>query len=112
MNYFYVRFHMCTGKCKCKVHPIALQAQRGSKVQVYPFFNLGARRLWVIKTMPQPLYARERGPVPIVQEVGWAPGRVCTSAEYVTPHQDSIPGTSKLWRVAARTTQSQPTKNE
>jgi len=29
---------------------------------------------WVINTTPRPLYQRERDPVPIVQEAGWAPG--------------------------------------
>ena len=30
---------------------------------------------------PRPLYSREREPVPIVQEVGWAPEPVWTGAE-------------------------------
>ena len=29
---------------------------------------------WVVNTTPRPLYQRERDPVPIVQEAGWAPG--------------------------------------
>jgi hypothetical protein len=40
---------------------------------------------------PAALYPRKRHPVPIVQEVGWAPGPVWTSAENLTPHRDSIP---------------------
>jgi hypothetical protein len=32
MNYFYIKFHVRTGKCKGKVHPIVLKAQTGSKV--------------------------------------------------------------------------------
>jgi hypothetical protein len=32
--------------------------------------------------------------VPIVQEAGWASGPVCTGAENLAPHRDSIPGPS------------------
>ena len=34
-----------------------------------------------VNATPQPLYPRERDPVPIVQEAGWAPGPVWTGAE-------------------------------
>jgi hypothetical protein len=34
-----------------------------------------------VKATPWPLYPRERDPVAIVQEVGWAPGPVQTGAE-------------------------------
>jgi hypothetical protein len=36
-----------------------------------------------VNATPQPLYPRERDPVPIVQEAGWAPGPVWTGAEYL-----------------------------
>lgn len=32
---------------------------------------------------PRPFYPRERGPVPIVVEAGWAPGPIWTVAEYL-----------------------------
>ena len=35
--------------------------------------------------MPQPLFTPGKDPVPIVQEAGWAPGPVWTSAENLTP---------------------------
>jgi hypothetical protein len=35
---------------------------------------------------------RKRDPVPIVQEAGWAPGRIWTGAENLAPHKDWIPG--------------------
>jgi hypothetical protein len=54
----------------------AMEAQKGSRGVVYSFFNLGARWGWVVNATPRPLYARERDPVPIVQEAGWAPGPV------------------------------------
>jgi len=31
--------------------------------------------------MPRPVYVRERDPVPIAQQFGWAPGPVWTGAE-------------------------------
>jgi len=39
----------------------------------------------VIKTTPQPLYARERDPVPNVHDAGWVPGPVWTGAENLIP---------------------------
>ena len=50
-----------------------------------PFHDLGARWGWVVSTTPRPLYPRERDPVPIVQEVGWAPEPVWTGAENLAP---------------------------
>ena len=35
----------------------------------------------MVNATPRPLYPRERDPVPIVQEAGWAPGPVRTGAE-------------------------------
>ena len=47
-------------------------------------FNLGAR--WgVVNATPRPLYPQEKDSVPIVQEAGWAPELVWTSAEKL-PH--------------------------
>ena len=42
--------------------------------------------------MPRLLSTPRKDPVPIVQEAGWAPGKVWTGAENLAPHQDSIPG--------------------
>jgi hypothetical protein len=36
---------------------------------------------WVVYATPRPLYPRERDPVLIVWEAGWAPGSVWTGAE-------------------------------
>jgi len=42
--------------------------------------------MWVgVQRQPRPFYPRERDPVPIVQEVGWAPGLVWTDVETRTP---------------------------
>ena len=53
-----------------------MKAQAGVEVQLYSFFNLGARG---------PLYPRERDPVPVLQGAGWAPGQVWTGAENFAP---------------------------
>jgi hypothetical protein len=39
----------------------------------------------VASPTPRPLYPRERDPVPIVREAGWAPGPVWTAAENLAP---------------------------
>jgi len=41
-------------------------------------FNVGALWAWVVNATPWPLYLRETGRLPIVQEAGWAPGSVWT----------------------------------
>jgi hypothetical protein len=40
---------------------------------------------WVINLTPRPLWPRERDPVPIVKEAGWAAGSVGTSGENSSP---------------------------
>ena len=40
---------------------------------------------WVVSATPRPLYPRERDPVPIVLEAGWAPVPVWTSQENLAP---------------------------
>jgi hypothetical protein len=56
-----------------------MEAQRGSRG-----INLfRARRGWVFNATPWPLYARERGPVPIVQEAGWASAPFGIGAENI-----------------------------
>jgi hypothetical protein len=54
-------------------------------VELYSFFNLGARWGWVVNAMPQSLYPRERDLVPIVQKAGWVPGLVLMGAEDLAP---------------------------
>ena len=43
----------------------------------------GTRRGQKVNVTPQPLFTPEKDLVPIVQEVGWAPGPVWTGAEYI-----------------------------
>ena len=40
---------------------------------------------WKVNATRRPFYSRERNPVPIVQEAGWAPGPVGTGAENLAP---------------------------
>jgi hypothetical protein len=54
------------------------------EVQLYSFFNQGARFEWETNTTPRPLYSRKRDQV-LVYEAGWAPGPVWTGAENLTP---------------------------
>ena len=67
----------------------------GVDVKLHCFFNFGA--VWGgflefagLRRAPA-AYLRERDPVPIAQEAGWAPGPVWTGVENITPHRDSIP---------------------
>ena len=39
----------------------------------------------MVNTTPRPLYPRERDPVLIAQEAGWAPGPAWTGAEHLAP---------------------------
>ena len=49
---------------------------------------------WVVNATPRLLYPRERDPVPIVQEAGWATGPVWTGAENLAPSPGFDPGPS------------------
>ena len=51
------------------------------EVQLYSFFKHGARLGWTFNATSRSLYPHERDAVPIVQEVGWAPGTVWPGAE-------------------------------
>jgi len=66
---------------------------------------------WVVSATLRPVYPRERDPVPIVQEAGWAPGPVWTCAEILaytgirytdrparseSPYRPSYPGPTPL----------------
>ena len=45
----------------------------------------------MVNATPQPPYPRERDPVPIVQEAGWAPGPEWTGAENLSPTEIRSP---------------------
>ena len=46
---------------------------------------------WVVKATPRPLYPRERDPVAIVQEAGWASGPVWTGRKTLAPSRVRTP---------------------
>ena len=85
---------LCTGRT----------AHRGSRGIALPFHDHGTRRGWGISVTPPPLFTPRKDPVPIVQEAGWARGRVWTGAENLTPHRDSIREPSSPYAVTIPTT--------
>jgi hypothetical protein len=62
-----------------------MKAQRGVELELYSFFNLGARWGWVVNVTRWPLYPWKSGPMPIVQETGWAPAPVWMGAKNLPP---------------------------
>ena len=65
-------------------------AQRLGRGIALLFHDRGTRRGWVVSSTPRPHFTPGRGPVPIVQEAGWAPGTVWKGGK-PRPHRDSIP---------------------
>jgi hypothetical protein len=56
------------------------------------FHDRGTRRGWAVSSTPRPHFTHGKKPVPIVQEVGWAPGPVWTGGK-PRPHRDSAVNT-------------------
>ena len=78
-------------KKKGKVIPLqARVAQRVGRGIALLFHDRGTRRGWVVSSTPWPHFTPGKDPVPILQEAGWAPGRVWTAGKS-RPHRDSIP---------------------
>ena len=65
-------------------------AQRVGRGIALLFHDRGTRRGWVVSSTPRPHFTPGKDPVPIVQEVGWAPRPVWTGGK-ARPHRDSIP---------------------
>jgi hypothetical protein len=63
----------------------AIKGERGVDLELYSFFNLGARWERVFNATPRPLYPTEREPVTIVQQTGWVSVQVWTGAENLAP---------------------------
>ena len=66
---------LCTGRT----------AHRGSRGIALLFLDHGTRRGWGVSVTPRQLFTPGKEPVPVVQEVGWAPGPVWTGAENLAP---------------------------
>ena len=72
---------------------IPLQVRCGPRVSrgiALLFHDRGTRRGWVVSSKPRPHFTPGKDPVPILQEVGWAPGPVWTGGKS-RPNRDSIP---------------------
>jgi hypothetical protein len=83
------RYIHTTGKGK--VIPLqAYVAQRVGRGIALLFLDRGTRRGWVVSSTPRPHLTPRKDPVPILQEVGWAPGPVWMGGKS-RPHRDSIP---------------------
>jgi hypothetical protein len=70
----------CRVQCGCRDRQTDRQRCRSSQSCFANLGQLGLRWRWVVHGTPRPLYSRERDPVPILQEAGWAPGLVWTCA--------------------------------
>jgi len=60
-------------------------AHMGSRGIALLFLDQGTRRGWGVSVMPWPLFTPGKDPPPIVQETGWAPRPVWTSAVNLAP---------------------------
>ena len=69
-------------------------AHRGSRGIALLFLEHDTRKVRGVSVMLWTLFIPGKDPVPIVQEVGWAPGPVWTGAENLATHRDSILGPS------------------
>ena len=72
---------LCTGRT----------AHRGSRSITLLFLDHGTRRGWGVSVTPRPLFTPRKGPVPIVQKTGWAPGPVWTGAKNLLPTEIRSP---------------------
>ena len=61
------------------------KAHRGRRGIALPFLDQGTGREWGVSVTTQPLFTPGKDTVPIVQEAGWAPGPVWTSAKSLDP---------------------------
>ena len=55
------------------------------EIQLYIFFNLGARRGWTLNATSRATYPRKRDLTPTVHEAGWIPGAFWTGTENLVP---------------------------
>jgi len=62
-----------------------MKTGRGVEIKIYSLFNLGAGWRCVVNVTRRARYPRERDPVPIVEEAGWATGPVRRGVENLAP---------------------------
>jgi len=82
-------FDFVKKKVKCSRYRPGV-AQRVGRGIALLFHDCSTRRRWVVSSAPRPHFTPGKGPVPILQEAGWAPGPVWTGGKS-RPHRDSIP---------------------
>jgi len=82
-------------------------AQRLGRGIALLFHDSGTRRGWVVSTTPRPHFTLGKDPVPILQEVGRAPGPVWTGGKS-RPYRDTTPDrpvrSQSLYRLNYRPT--------
>jgi hypothetical protein len=91
------RIHLNNQPC-IKFHPRTGHEgpEGGGYIYSSTLFNLGVRWGWAVNTTPRPLYPRERPGTDCIG--GWmGPKAGLDGCEKSRPHQDSIPGPSKLF---------------
>jgi len=64
---------------------LCVRSTGGVKVQLYSFFNLDTIWEWAVNATLRSSYPRQRNPLPFVQEVGWAQGRVVRVCKILQP---------------------------
>jgi len=77
-------------------------AQRVDRGIALLFHDRGTWKWWVVSSTPRSQFTPGKDPVPILQEVGWAPGPVWTDGKS-RPHRDSIPNRPARSSVAIPT---------
>ena len=78
---YWLRFwdRRCRVNIKFYIFPVHAIKESGGSRGIHPLIlNFVARWRWVVNFMPWLLYPKEGTPVPLEQEVGWAPGAVWT----------------------------------
>jgi hypothetical protein len=86
----------------------AKQTQFGVRGTAVPLLDSGTKREWVVSTMPQLPYTRERDPVLLVWEAGWASGVSLDGYRKFCPCQNLSLRLSSMWQVTMPTALSQP----
>jgi len=74
-------YHYKVRHCKALRLCTGRTAHRGNRVILLLFLDNGIRSGWGVSVTPRPLFTSGKGPVPILQEAGWAPGPVWTGAD-------------------------------
>jgi hypothetical protein len=74
-------------ECLCEGKGLAVTCHEGTEEYrcISSHSYLGDRWGWVVNSMSPQLYPLEGAPIPIVQEVGWAPVSIWKGTENLAP---------------------------